>query len=193
MYTIEQMDGSRHKRERRRILHELVVRQKSLLATDYPGPIGRDFIRQLHRDRPDLEITLVNKSRFVKDVAGDSLEDVVKKMRGDIFDIMQEHPARIVDVDLFGGLSLDHWKKIETAPAWRMLFLTFTNIFRHQSKKGLLKRGEDPAGFMELWCQEAGWRPPVMPQLPYQRPNKNAIMGVVDHRGPKYHTFLIRR
>lgn len=193
MYTIEQMDSSRDKKERRRIVYELTARQVGIVATDYPGPLGREFIRQLHNDRPSLAITLVNKSRFCKDIPGDSLEGITVKTKGDIFDVIQTLDVPIVDIDLFGGLNLEHWKKIEMAPHWEKMLLTFTNVYRHQRKRGLLKKKEDPAGFMELWCAENHWKPPIMPQLPYRRPNKNAIMGMFDKRGPQYWTFLLQR
>lgn len=193
MYTIEQMDSSRDKKQRRSIVHELTARETGLVATDYPGPMGREFIRQLHNDRPGLTITLVNKSRFRKDIPCDSLKDVATKVKGDIFDVIQTLDAPIVDIDLFGGLNLDHWKKIETAPYWEKMLVTFTNIYRHRRQRGLLKKKEDPAGFMEMWCADNGWKPPLMPQFPYRRPNKRAIMGILDARGPQYWTFLLQR
>lgn len=202
MYTLAQMDSSRDKKERRRIINELTARQTGIVATDYPGPMGREFIRQLHNDRPGLAITLVNKSRFCKDIPGDSMKDVATKMKGDIFDVIQTLDAPIVDIDLFGGLSIEHWKKMETAPYWEKMLITFARTFRHKKMprgfgfekyRGLIKPGEDPAFFVERWCIENHWKLPLMPQQPYRRPNKNAIMGLIDRRGPQYWTFLLER
>jgi len=190
--NVETMDRSAHKYVRREILHELTVRREHFLATDYPGPKGREFIRKLHRDRPGLLITLVNKYSFKRDYPGDTLANVVTKVRKDIFDVMQTHPAEIVDIDLFGGLPASAVDAIEKAPNWRRLFLTFSRTWRHRSQKGALMHGEDPAVFMELWCKRNGWKS-TMAQLPYRRHNRKRIMGIEDDRGPQYWTFLIER
>lgn len=193
MESLELMDKSPEKIRRRAIVRELVAMQPNLLATDYPGPEGRKFIRKLHKDQPKLCIELVSNGNFRKDYPGDSLVGVATKINKDIFDVIQYHKSELVDIDLFGGLAREYWEKIETAPNWRKLFITFSKTWRHKTKPGLLKSGEDPAQFMTMWCLENKWKPPIMPELPYRRPNKNAIMGLFDERGPKYWTFLIER
>lgn len=189
-------DNSWPKNERRAIIHELCALQTSFLGTDYPGEHGRKFIRKLHHDRPDLQITLVNKQSFHKDIPGDSLVDVATKMRGDIFDIMQYHSSPIVDIDLFGGLSQQDKEKIETAPHWKKLLITFSRTWRHKTLPGALSKGEDPAYFMEMWSKRLGWTA-TMPMLPlfnpYRHETKKAIMGITDRRGPRYWTFLLER
>lgn len=191
--SIEVMDKSPEKGSRRQIVHELTARESQLLATDYPGLLGRKFIRKLHRDRPELLITLANKRSFRRDYPGDTLEKTVTKRHEDIFDVMQTHTAGLIDIDLFGGLCIRDWKKIETAQNWSKILLTFSKTWRHKNLPGLFKPGEDPVMFMTMWCLENKWAPPLMPTLPYRRPNKNAIMGIVDRRGPEYYTFLLQR
>jgi hypothetical protein len=193
MHPFEGLDKSPQKIHRREIVHELSARQSALLATDYPTPAGRAFIRKLHRERPALEITLVNKSSFKRDNPGDSLVGVVSKLRKDIFDILPYHYSPLVDIDLFGGLSQYAVGRIETSTHWKRILLTFTKTFRHKKLKGALAANEDPASFMEAWCKRNSWAKPLMLQLPYRHPNKNAIMGILDQRGPKYWTFLIER
>lgn len=190
--SVDIMDRSPHKFVRREIVHELTVRQEHFLATDYPGDKGREFIRKLHKDRPDLQITLVNKYSFKRDYPGDTIDGIVAKVRKDIFEVMQTHPAKVVDIDLFGGLAFSALEAIEKAPNWRSLLLTFSRTWRHKTQKGALAHGEDPANFMELWCKRNGWKT-RMAQLPYRRHNRKRIMGIEDDRGPQYWTFLIER
>ncbi len=189
----DSFDNTSHKIVRRATLHELTVRQEKLLATDYPGPYGRKFLRQLKKDRPDLDITLVNKYSFIKDYPGDDISGIVTKIRGkDIFDVIQYHPAKVVDIDLFGGLSEYGMEAIESAPYWKKLFVTFTRNWRHRTLQGAMSRGDDPAAFVEAWAKRNGWKA-IMTQRPYRRDNKRVIMGIEDERGPQYWTFLIER
>ncbi len=190
--NIDGFDTTPHKAVRRATIHELTVRQEKLLATDYPGPAGRKFLRKLKADRPDLDITLVNKYSFMKDYPGDDISGIVTKLRKDIFDVIQYHPAQVVDIDLFGGLPEYAVKAIEKAPNWKRMLLTFTKNWRHRKLAGALSRGDDPAAFVEAWAKRNGWRA-IMTQLPYRRANKNVIMGIEDDRGPQYWTFLIER
>jgi hypothetical protein len=192
-YEREEHDKSRWKVERRSILNELCARNSALLATDYPTLAGRTYIRRLHKDRPALEITLVNNQSFRRDYPGDSLVGVATKLRKDIFDVLPYHYSQLVDIDLFGGLSIVAKEKIESAPYWKQIFITFSRTFRHQRLKGAINPKEDPAYFMEMWCKRNNWQPPLMPQNPYRHPNKNAIMGLIDKRGPEYWTFLLER
>jgi hypothetical protein len=195
--NVDRFDRTPHKIVRREIIHELCARQEHFLATDYPGPVGRNFIRKLKRDRPNLEISLVNKYSFRRDYPGDSIADLVIKIRKDIFDVIQYHPAEVVDIDLFGGLPASAVKAIELAPNWKRMLLTFSRTWRHRKLPGALQHGEDPAMFMELWGKRNGWRI-TMAQLPYRRPSKLRIMGIEimgieDERGPQYWTFLLER
>jgi len=191
--NLEQMDKTPKKIERRKIVAELSARFDRMVATDYPGPKGRAFIRQLHRTHPKLDIVLVNKYSFRKDYPGDSLLDVVTKIsKRDIFEVIQSHPAEFVDIDLFGGLSKEYGQMIETAPNWEKMIITFAKVWRHKTKPGLLKAGEDVTTFMNMWCMENHWKPPIVLQF-YSHPNKNAIMGLIDARGPKYWTWLLER
>lgn len=190
--NVERFDKTPHKIVRREIVHELCARQEHFLATDYPGPAGRNFIRKLHRDRSSMEITLVNKYSFKRDYPGDSLAEVVTKVHKDIFDVIQYHPAKVVDIDLFGGLPFAAIGAIEKAPNWKKLLLTFSRTWRHRKLPGALSHGEDPAGFVELWAKRNGWKA-TMAQLPYRRQSKLRIMGIEDERGPQYWTFLLER
>ena len=193
MKNTERFDNTAEKKVRRLIVGELCALQTEFLATDYPGPSGRAFIRKLHKSQPQMRITLVNKYNFKKDFPGDSIANAVVKVRKDIFEVIQTHPAKIVDIDLFGGLPLYGMKAVETAPNWKRLLLTFSKIWRHRKLEGAISTGTDPAYFMEIWAKRNGWKA-VMPQVPYRRKNKNnGIMGVIDERGPEYYTFLIER
>jgi hypothetical protein len=193
MHPFESLDKSPYKMQRRDIIHELCAHQPAVLMTDYPTPAGRAFIRKLHRERPSTEITLVNKIAFKRDQPGDSLAGVVHKLRKDIFDVLPYHYAPLVDIDLFGGLSKYAIERIESSAHWKQILMTFTKNFRHKKLKGALPNGVDPTMFFVTLCKKNGWKPPTMVQQPYRHPNKNALLGIIDNRGPKYWTFLIER
>lgn len=184
-------DNTSVKNQRRAILDELCARHTSLLATDYPGEFGGKFIKKLARDRKELAITLVNKNGFHRRYTGDGLDNV-KRMKEDIFIALLNTSATLIDIDLFGGIPLYGKTHIETATSWKQILLTFQPAWRHKTEPGALG-GLTPDYFVETWCKAQGWKNPIMPMLPYRHPNKNAIMGLVDERGPKYWTFLIER
>lgn len=184
-------DKSPPKVERRKALHELAARHMSLLATNFPEQAGQSFIRKLHRDRPKLEISLIDKQRYPTPIPG------ITMLRGDIFSEVLTHPATLLDIDLFGGLPAFGVMNLERAKAWQTMLITFSRTFRHKTLPGALQGGEDPMYFMTTWCKDNGWKPPIMPYIgmynPYRYPNKNAMMGLVDNRGPQYWTFVIER
>jgi hypothetical protein len=184
-------DKSPEKVARRSLLNELCSRHKSLLATNFPEPAGQYFIRKLHRDRPKLDITLIDKARYPNPLPG------INMMRGDIFQEILTHPATLIDIDLFGGLPAFGVINLERAKNWQSLLITFTKQYRRHKLPGALQDGEDPSYFMEVLCKDNGWKPPIMPDIginnPYRHPNKHALMGLVDNRGPQYWTFLVDR
>lgn len=186
------IECSEEKTQRRIIVDELSSRHESVLATDYPGETGRDFMRKLLKRRPKLTVTMVNKASFQKNYPGDGLGRIIK-IRDDIFNVMLYNSSTLIDIDLFGGFPTYGKECIERAPFWEQILITFSRAWRHKVLKGALAKDEDPAVFMEAWCKEKKWKAPIMPQLPYKHPNKNAILGALDKRGPKYWTFLISR
>lgn len=190
----EMIDTTREKVYRRSLIHELTAHESVLLATDYPTPAGRDFLRKLHKERPALEITLVNKQPFLKDTPADTLAgSVTKKLRKDVFDVLPYHYSQLVDIDLFGGLSQEAMQRIESSTYWKKILITFAKVYRHQTKKAAMQKGEDPASFFAAVCKRNGWNPPIMAQLPYRRDNKQVLKGIMDNRGPEYWTFFLER
>ena len=196
----DRMDSSTEKIQRREMILDLLVTEqiRSFVGTDYPGRLGRIFMRRVRRMLRKLDMYLVNKKSFKRDYPGDSLIGITKIRNKNIFDVIQSNDAEFVDIDLCGGMSLEDWRKIAEASYWRVLVLTFTPKFRHKELRSMLKPGEDVAMFMEMMCQENGWKPPRILQH-YQRPNKktskNVLEGILkeDKRSPWYWTFLLTR
>jgi hypothetical protein len=187
---VEKFDDSRQKVDRRSSLNKIITKHhcSSLLATNYPGPHGRAFIRSLAKNNPDLRITLVDREQFKRDTEEDSLDGLVIKMPyTDIFRQLKNGTLYdLLDIDLFGGLSVIGRDAIEDNKNWKHILLTISDRNRSKTKDTFAK----PAGINTItwateWCERNNWGIGLATPLPYRTR--------LDASSPTYYTFHISR
>src|SRR3954466_9722876 len=129
-YTDEH-DASKQKTERRRTVYKLIRRTRAtnLLATNYPGPNGRKFVKTKLVKALGIKVTLCEKKNFCR--AASELDGLVTKVPyTDIFFQMLSNQYDFLDLDLCGGFSAPALKSIESCTSWKTIVLTCTDKYR---------------------------------------------------------------
>lgn len=195
-------DSTKQKVERRRTTYKLAKRRKalSILATNFPGPHGREFAKTWLSGKLKADITLVDRESFSKISRKTFGENVKLIPRTDIFFQMLSNEYDFLDIDLCGGLSIDAVKSIETCTSWKTIVLSCTDKFRSRwgdkvsGQKSAKPEGVHLQNFITSWCEKNKWGCQLsFSPGPYRRSNKNERAGLVDGRGPWYYTFIITR